>query len=326
MYEVIIIGGGPAGAAAAVYTARKRLKTLLIAEEFGGQSIVSADVQNWIGEPHISGYDLAQKLERHVRSFSDIVDVRLPEKAVAVSKEGCDEETGVCYPPGVYIFKVATDKGVYLAKTVIFAAGARRKKLGIPGEKEYDGKGVSYCSTCDAPLFQDKAVAVIGGGNAGLEAAVDLLPYAKKIYLLEFSSAIKGDPVTKEKIEKSAKAAIVFNAETKEIFGDKFVSGLKYNDLVSREEKKLDIQGIFVERGSVPNTEMLEGLVDLDEWGHIKIDSKYATTSCAGFFAAGDATDDPFKQNNIAVGDAVKAALSASEYILKGAKVTKAII
>lgn len=315
MYDVVIIGGGPAGAAAAVYTARKRLKTLLIAEAFGGQSIVSSDIQNWIGEPHISGLDLAKKLASHVRSFSDIVDVKLSEKAISISKEDCNEETGVCYPRGMHIFKVTTDNGAYFSKTVIFAAGARRKKLGVPGEKAFDGKGVSYCSTCDAPLFQGKAVAVVGGGNAGLEAAVDLLPYAEKIYVLEYSGVIKGDPVTKERVEKNPKTEIILNAETKEIFGDKFVTGLKYFDRAGSQEKKLEAQGVFVEIGSVPNTEMLKSLIDMDEYGHIQIDSKRGTTSCPGFFAAGDATDDPFKQNNIAAGDAVKAALSAYAYI-----------
>lgn len=316
-YDVIIIGGGPAGCAAGVYVARKKLKTLLVAEEFGGQSVVSADVQNWIGEQHISGYDLGKKLEEHVRSYSDTIDIKSPEKAIAITKENCNKESGVCYPPGVYDFAVKTDKGEYFGKTVILASGARRKKLGVPGEKEFDGKGVSYCSTCDAPIFKDKIVAVVGGGNAGLEAVVDLLSYATKIYLLEYSDQLKGDPITREKVEKSDKVEVILNAQTKEILGDKFVSGLVYLDRKTNQDKKLDVQGIFVEIGSVPNSEIVKDLVELDRWGHVKIDSKTAATSCPGLFAAGDVTDDPFKQNNIAAGDAVKAALSAYSYLQK---------
>lgn len=317
LYDVIIIGGGPAGCAAGVYTARKKLKTLLITEEFGGQSVVSADVQNWIGEQHISGYDLGKKLEEHVRSYKDDVDVKSPERVLEITKENCNQETGVCYQPGVFDFKVTTDKGEYFGKTVILTSGASRKELGAPGEKEFEGKGVSYCPTCDAPIFQDKVVAVVGGGNAGLEAMVDLFPYAKKLYLLEYSDSLKGDPVTQEEVKKNPKTEIILNVQTKEITGDKFVTGLTYTDRKTKKDKKLELQGVFIEIGSVPNSEMVKGLLELNKWGHVKIDSKYATTSCPGLFAAGDVTDDPFKQNNIAAGDAVKAALSAYAYLLK---------
>lgn len=316
LYDVIIIGGGPAGCAAAVYTARKKLKTLLITEEFGGQSIVSSDIQNWIGEKHISGLDLAKKLEEHVRSFPD-VEVRMPEKAIAVEKVECDEETGICYPEGMYNFKVKTDKGTHRCKTLILASGGRRKKLGIPGEKEFDGRGVSYCSTCDAPLFAGKRVAVIGGGNAGLEAVMDSLPYAEKVYLLEFTDVLKGDPITQEEIKKNPKVEIILLAQTKEIFGDQFVKGLTYLDRSTKKEKKLEAEGIFVEIGSIPNSEIVKHLVQLNTYGEVIVDSKTAATSCPGLFAAGDVTDDPFKQNNIAAGDGVKAALSAYNYLLK---------
>lgn len=708
MYDVIIIGGGPAAVSAGVYTARKKLKTLLIAEEFGGQSIVSDDIQNWIGETHISGFDLAKKFEAHVRSFTD-VEVNMPERAVSVKKiPGASN--------GAYSnFEVATDKGTYQGKTVILAAGARRRKLGVPGEKELDGKGVVYCSTClppdeqivgnsslknitevertqrvlthdgtfqeiaetmerphegelieitarfftepvqltpnhpvlattvtkgtgqnywknflihepawlradeltekhlvvypvvsetddiekiniseilswgakvivragrvryrrgsptaheipnevlvnnalmrlagyylaegsisgkginfyfsvkekeyvedvrqlvkqlfkleptikvegnvsrvevysemlqrvflqlfgkyahgkkiphwmlllppekqgelvkgfcrgdgckrykdfclvtnsrtltyqlrdmllrlgilpsiqrrrkevlnqwvsniggrlipfrhdkyhiivggpwleamsdiigvphekisarnrtcnhawikdghaylpirnikkvpyqgmvhnvavevnntyvaknfivhncDAPIFGGKTVAVIGGGNAGLEAVVDLFPYASKIYLLEYGEALKGDPVTQEHVKANPKVEIIFNAQTKAVLGDKFVSALTYIDRKTNQEKKLDVQGVFVEIGSVPNSEMVKDLVALDKYGQVLIDSKHATTSVPGMFAAGDITDDPYKQNNISAGDAVKAALAAYNYLL----------
>ncbi|MDP3769800.1 MAG: FAD-dependent oxidoreductase [Candidatus Sungbacteria bacterium] len=315
MYDVIIIGGGPAGVAAAVYTARKQLKTLLITESFGGQSIVSDDIQNWIGESHISGYDLAQKMEAHVRAFPEFVEIKIPELGTLVEAIRCSGEgaSSVCD------FKVTTDKGnSYESKTVILTAGARRRKLGILGEDTFNGRGVAYCSTCDAPLFKDKKVAVVGGGNAGLEAVQDLLTYASEIYLLEFGETLKGDPVTQADIKKSPKLKeIIFNAQTLEVVGEKFVTGLKYKDRKTNEEKLLDVGGIFVEIGSVPNSEMVKDLVALDKWGQIIIDSKHASTSRGGVFAAGDITDDPYKQNNISVGDAVKAALAAYNYILK---------
>lgn len=315
LYDVIIIGGGPAGSAAAVYTARKKLKTLLITESFGGQSVVSDDIQNWIGEPHISGLNLAKKFEAHVRAYPDMVDVKMPERAVKVSASECSNGNRVCD------FEVETDKGKYQGKSVILVAGARRRKLGVPGEEKFEGKGVVYCSTCDAPLFGDKRVAVVGGGNAGIEAVEDLFPYASEIRLLEYGDQIKGDPVTFEEIKKNPKFKdVILNAQTLEILGDKFVTGLKYKDRKSSEEKTVELDGVFVEIGSVPNSETVRGLVDLDKWGQVIIDSKHASTSRPGIFAAGDITDDPYKQNNISAGDAVKAALAAYSYLLKREK------
>ncbi len=708
LYDVIIIGGGPAAVAAAVYTARKKLKTLLITESLGGQSIVSDDIQNWIGEKHISGFDLAKKLEEHVRAYPDMVEIKMPEKAVEVKTFRCLNGARVCD------FEVKTDKdGAYQGKTVILAPGARRRRLGVKGEDKFDGKGVAYCSTClppeesivanssvrnvteiqpqqsvltldgsfravtdvmsraykgelieirtrffsepvqltpnhpvlattvikgkaknywrdfkinqsnwlraddlttnhvllypvistvkdveyiklskllkipgmdgtvgykrksptsirlpdeipvdrdfmrlagyfiaegsitdkginfyfskyemglikdiqnlidgifglkprlreegnvkrmevysdlirdsfqilfgkyahgkklphwmvllpehklvelvrgifrgdgckrdkdfcivsnsrqliyqlrdillklgaipaiqrrsvaalnmkpgkiggriikfnhdkyhiivggpslermseilgvchgkistrkqvchhawldknylylpvrsikkvlyegkvynlaveknntyvaknfivhncDAPLFSGKRVAVIGGGNAGLEAVQDLFPYASEIYLFEYGEALKGDPVTQEEIKKNPKLKqVILNAQTLEILGDKFVTGLKYKDKKSGEEKVLELNGVFVEIGSIPNSEMVKGLVELDKWGQVIIDSKHATTSHPGIFAAGDITDDPYKQNNISAGDAVKAALAAYAYLLR---------
>ena len=305
LYDVIIIGGGPAGVAAAVYTARKRLKTLLITEEFGGQSIVSADIQNWIGEMHISGFDLAQKFEAHVRAFPDMVEIR-NERVNKVEEQGRD-------------FTVRTEQvNAYQGKVVILAAGARRRKLGIPGEKEFDGRGVAYCSTCDAPLFGGKKVAVVGGGNAGLEAVQDLFPYASEVWILERTPALRGDPITQEEIKKNPKfKGVLFNASITEIVGDQFVTGIRYTDTVTGEKKDLAVEGVFIEIGSIPNSEMVKGLVELDAWGQVKIDSKHGTTSHPGIFAAGDITDDPYKQNNISAGDAVKAALAAYAYLLK---------
>ena len=313
LYDIIIIGGGPAGVSAAVYTARKRLKTLVIAESFGGQSIVSDDIQNWIGEPHISGFDLSEKLEKHARSFPDIVEIKSGIRAMNVEAIDCSGDPKVCH------FNVTDDKGEsHTSRAVILAAGARRRKLGIPGEDTFNGKGVAYCSTCDAPLFKDKKVAVVGGGNAGLEAVQDLLPYAAEVYLLEFGETLKGDPITQEEIKKNPKLKqIIINAQTLEVTGDTFMKGLKYKDRITGEEKTLEVSGVFVEIGSVPNSEMVKDLVDLDTWGQVVIDSKHASTSFPGIFAAGDITDDPYKQNNISAGDAVKAALAAYNYLLK---------
>jgi len=304
IYDVIIIGGGPAAIAAAVYTARKKLKTLLITESFGGQSIVSAEIYNWIGTKTISGIQLAKNLEDHVRNFPDDVTITMPELATGIVKEGG-------------VFTVTTDKdGSYQAKTIVVASGAARKKLGIPGEKEFDGKGVVYCSTCDAPIFSGQDVAVVGGGNAGLEAVVDLLPYAKTIYLLEYSDSVKGDPSTQEKIAQKDNVMLLLNAETKKVTGEQFVTGLVYHDTKSGEEKTLSVGGVFVEVGSVPNSGFVKDLVELNEHGEIVIDHKTAGTSLPGIYAAGDVTDEMYKQNNISAGDGVKAALSAYQYIL----------
>ncbi|MBI2627927.1 MAG: FAD-dependent oxidoreductase [Candidatus Niyogibacteria bacterium] len=304
-YDLIIIGGGPAGAAAAVYASRKKIKTLLLTDTFGGQSVVSHKIQNWIGEKNISGVELAKKLNDHVAA-QETVEIKSGRRVKQIKKNDGN-------------FAVETEEGdIYKTKAIILASGSYPRKLGVSGEEKFSGKGVAYCSTCDAPLFKNKITAVIGGGNAGLEAVADLLPYAEKIYLLIRSEKIKGDPVTLEQIKSSSKVEIIFNAETKEIFGDKFVSGLKYVDLKSGEEKKLQLGGIFVEIGSKPNSKIAEGLVEINEWGEVMIDHRTGITSQPGFFAAGDVTDVKYKQNNISAGDAVKAALSAYEYLMAG--------
>jgi len=303
-YDIIIIGGGPAGCAAGVYAARKKLRTLLITESFGGQSIVSDDIQNWVGSKSISGFDLAKNLEEHVRAQEGI-DIRVPERAVGVK----EVEGG---------FEVLSDKNMsYRTKTVLLVSGGRRKKLGVPGEDKFNGRGVVYCSTCDAPIFKGKTVSVVGGGNAGLEAAVDLFPYAQKIYLLEYGAQLKGDPTTQADVKASPLVTVITNAETKEIVGDKFVTGLKYKDRISGEERTLDVGGVFVEIGSLPNSEMVKGLVELNKYDEVVVDHKHASSSKLGIWAAGDVTDDPYKQNNISAGDAVKAVLSIYNYILK---------
>lgn len=303
MYDVIIIGGGPAAVGAAVYAARKKLKTLVIAFEFGGQSAVSASVENWIGDISLTGFDLAQKLEKHLRAQKDI-EIASPEMATRVSE----------IPGG---FGIETESGKsFETKTVVLATGSRRKRLGIPGEAKFEGKGVVFCSTCDAPLFPDKTVAVVGGGNAGLEAVVDLFPYAKKIYLIVRSGALKGDQITQDEVKASPKVEILYNAQSEEVIGDDFVTGLKYKDTVSGESKMIDVDAVFVEIGAVPNSELVKDVVEINPAGEVLIDHKTGATSKAGIWAAGDVTDEIYKQNNISVGDAVKAALSAYNYLL----------
>ncbi len=313
MYDLIIIGGGPGGVAAGVYAARKKMKTLLITDTFGGQSVVSADVQNWIGTKSISGFDLAKSLEEHLRAQEgiEIVENDLVEKIE-------DAHAHDAHGGG---FSVTTRQGKTLeTKYILLTSGSRRKKLAIPGEKEFEGKGVVYCSICDAPLFGEKTVAVVGGGNSALEAILDLIPYAKKIYLLVRSDKLKGDPVTQDKIKTHPNVEIIFNAVPQEIVGKEFVTGLKYEDRLRGEDglQELPLDGVFVEIGLDPNSEFVKGLVKLDAYGHVMIDHKTQETSQPGIWAAGDVTDALYKQNNISVGDSVKAVLNIYDRVKMG--------
>ena len=304
MYDLIIIGGGPGGVAAGVYAARKKIKTVLITDSFGGQSLVSADVQNWIGTKSVSGFDLGKMLEEHLRAQEDIeiVDGELVSKIEKINGG----------------FRVATDGGkTFETKFVLIATGSRRKKLGIPGEKELDGKGVVYCSTCDAPLFKNKAVAVVGGGNAGLEAVLDLLPYAAHVYLLEYTESLKGDPVTQEKIKANQKVEIIMMAMAKEVVGTDAVTALRYVDRTTNEAKELAVQGVFVEIGAIPNSDFVKDIVRLTPFGEIIVDHKTQQTSDPSIWAIGDVSDVLYKQNNISAGDAVKAILNINEKLTK---------
>lgn len=302
MYDVIIIGGGPGGVAAGVYAARKKIRSLFLTDTIGGQSSVSASIENWIGDISVKGFEFAQKLEKHLRAQEDI-EIRTGEKVKSVSKAGIG-------------FTVETEKGeTFETKAVIVTSGGRHRHLGVPGEEKFAGKGVVYCSTCDAPFFKEKIVAVVGGGNSGLEACQDLFPYAKKIYLLSRGGELTGDPLTQEEVKNHEKVEVIYNADTKEVLGETAVSGMKYEDLESKEMKELEVQGVFVEIGMVPNTEFVKGVVELNDYGEIVIDHRTGKTSVPGIFAAGDATDAAFKQNNISTGQGVTAALSAYEYI-----------
>jgi alkyl hydroperoxide reductase subunit F len=305
MYDVIIIGGGPGGIAAGVYAARKKMKCAIIADTFSGQSVASEDIQNWIGTISVSGYDLALMLEKHLRAQTgiDIVD---GERVSKIDKR----EDGT--------FLVTLMKGrTFETKTLLLTIGSRHKKLNVPGEKEGEGHGVVYCAICDAPLFGDKDVAVVGGGNSGLEAVVDLLPYAKKIYLLHRGEALKGDATTQEKIIKQKNVELILNCATKEIIVDdkKQVHGLVYVDGKTGTEKTLDVRGVFVEVGVQPNSELVAHLVKLSPYGSIMVNPRTQMSSDNGIWAAGDVTDGLYRQNNVSAGDAIKAILNIYEEI-----------
>lgn len=305
MYDCIIVGGGPGGVAAGVYAARKQMKTLFITENFLSQSVVSASIENWIGTVSIAGWEFGQALEKHLRAQEDL-EIQTGERATGLEE----------LPGGGYA--VVTDKGRYETKTVIIATGGRHRHLDVPGEEKFVGKGVVYCSTCDAPFFKTKKVAVIGSGNSALEAVEDLLPYAGEIVLMSRSGELKGDKVTQEKILASPKVSVIYNGETQEILGETHVEGLRYLDKAGGEEKEIKLDGVFVEIGMVPNTEFVKGILELNERGEIILDTRKATTSKPGIFATGDATDAPYKQNNISAGLGVTAALAAYDVVRKG--------
>lgn len=297
LYDLIIIGGGPAGAAAAVYAARKELATAILTTEFGGQSVVSETIYNWIGTPEISGNDLAKNLKAHVEYYRDkFLDILEREKVTNVTKQ--DDGT----------FLIETEKGTRLqTKTVLVTTGSVRKKLMIPGADQFENKGVVYCASCDGPLFSGMPVAVIGGGNAGFESAAQLLAYCPIVYLINRSDSFRADAITVEKVSAHPNIKILKNTDPVEVIGEKFVSGLKVLNKETNTEETLEINGVFVEVGQVPNTGYLNELVDKNESGNVKIDPWTQKTSLPGIWAAGDCTDIHYHQNNIAAGDAVKA-------------------
>ena len=297
MYDLIIIGAGPAGAAAGVYAARKRLKTLVIAGEFGGQSVVSETIYNWIGTPEISGSDLAKSFENHLRYYEDN-DILTLSKGSWVS--GLSQNQGGS-------FTVTTNKEHYQTTSVLVASGSARRKIDAIGADVLEHKGLTYCASCDGPLFSGMEVAVIGGGNAGFETAAQLAAYCSKVTLLHRNDEYRADAITVQKVLSKENVIGILNAETLEITGDNFVNGIRYRDKISGEETTLPVQGIFVEVGQIPNTSYLNGLLDLNPVGHIVIDPYTQKTSVRGIWAAGDVTDVRYHQNNIAAGDAVKA-------------------
>ena len=295
-YDLIIIGGGPAGSAAAVYAARKRLKTLFITSEWGGQSVVSEQIYNWIGTPALSGNELALNFKKHVMANTgESLEVKEGYKVNNISKK----ENG---------FLVATDGNEeFETKTILITTGSGRRKLIAKNADKFENKGLTYCASCDGPLFADADVAVVGGGNAAFESAAQLLAYCKSVTLIHRSDSFRADEITVEKVLKNPKITAIKNTDILEVKGDKFVDGLVYKDKITGEEKELKVSGIFVEIGQIPNTDFVKNILPLDEIGRIKIDAWSQKTETPGIWAAGDCTNILYHQNNIAAGDAVKA-------------------
>jgi NADH-dependent peroxiredoxin subunit F len=294
MFDLIIIGGGPAGTAAAVYAARKQLKTLLIVKEWGGQSIVSDDVQNWIGTPHIHGAKLAEAFKQHVMEYKGTV-VDIAEGKFVTKVEGNDGD-----------FMVTLEGGeIKKGKTVLITTGSSRRKLDVPGALEFENKGITYCASCDGPLFSGMDVVVIGGGNAGFESAAQLLAYCKSVTLLSRSEP-RADPITVEKLVAKNNFKLVNYAIPKSIAGSGFVESITYTDK-DNQDITLPVAAVFVEIGQIPATDFIKDIVERNAFNQIVIDPRTQETKTKGIWAAGDCTDVLYHQNNIAAGDAVRA-------------------
>ncbi len=295
LYDLAIVGGGPGGAAAGVYAARKRLHTLFLTRDWGGQSVVSSEIQNWIGTPKMSGIELRDALKRHLESYAG--DFLAIKDGVMVQKiEKRDDG-----------FSLQTENGIFETKTILIATGSSRRKLAIAGADRLEHKGLTYCASCDGPVFADLDVAVIGGGNAAFETAAQLLAYCKSVTLLIRGTEFKADEITLRTVLAHPKMKTLINAELVEVKGEKSVSGLVYKNKLTGEKKELPVQGIFVEIGGIPNTGFAKGLVEENQYNQIITDPRNQRTSLAGIWAAGDCTDGLYHQNNIAAGDAVKA-------------------
>jgi len=303
-YDLAIIGGGPGGAAAAVYAARKRLKTVMITKDWLGQSNVSEKIENWIGTVAISGLELSNSLKKHAKAYAGgIIDFKEGEGCVGI-KAQMTKSKG---QNGPHNFIITTDKETYETKTVLITSGSRRRRLEVPGADQFEHKGLTYCATCDGPLYADQDVAVIGGGNAGFESAAQLLAYCKSVTLLIRSGTFKADPGTIEKVLKHPKMKAVTFALPKEVKGDKFVTSFMYTDTKSSKDVEIPVTGIFVEIGSLPNTDFAKDILKLDSFNRIPVNAENQQTEVHGIWAAGDCTDGLYHQNNIAAGDAVKA-------------------
>lgn len=304
MYDLVIIGGGPAGVAAGVYAARKRLKTIFVAEIIGGQSTDSQDIQNWIGTPHATGMEFQQALEGHLRKYaSDVVDIKIGNRVTKIEKSD---------PPVGGGFSIQTTKDTFEARAVLVATGGVRRKLEVPGATEFENKGVTYCASCDGPLFAGQDVAVVGGGNAGFETAAQLLAYCKSVTLIHRSPTFaRADLATVEAVQKHPNFKALTNHEPVEIKGDPPAGGFVKSIVVKNKEtgttEELTVGGVFVETGMLPSTDFVEGLIELDEFKRVKVNPKNQRTNIDGVWAAGDCTDELYHQNNIAAGDGVKA-------------------
>jgi len=306
MYDLIILGGGPAGASASVYSARKQLKSAIITSDFGGQSIVSEKIYNWIGSPEISGAELASNLKKHVFSYKGpFLDIIEGEKIKEVEKI-------------IDVFLVRTESGkTFESKSIIIATGSSRKKLEAINTDIFEHKGITYCASCDGPLFSDQDVIVIGGGNAGFETSAQLLSYCKSVTMIIRGDNFRADEITVSKILENPKFKIIKNADILKVEGEQFVKSLTYKDKIEGVEKTIETSGIFVEIGQIPNIDFVKDLVEIDEFGKIVVDPMTQMTSVAGIWAAGDCTNGKYHQNNIATGDAVKALEDAYLWIHK---------
>ena len=296
MYDLAIIGGGPAGVSAGVYAARKRLKTIFLAESVGGQSTDSVEIQNWIGTPKISGLDLAKSLEDHLRAYaSDVVDIHIGARATKVEKTTDG-------------FSIQTTKDTFEARAVLVATGGSRRRLDVPGAVEFENKGVTYCASCDGPMFTGQDTVVVGGGNAGFETAAQLLAYAKSVTLVHRSPDFaRADAATVNTVLAHPNMRALTNTEPVEVKGKMFVDTLVVKNRDTEEMSDIPAAGIFVEIGMTANTDLVKGLVDLDDWGRVKVDGKSQRASLPGIWSAGDCSNGLYHQNNIAAGDAVKA-------------------
>jgi len=299
MYDLIIIGGGPAAVSAGIYAARKKLKTILITKDWGGQVALAPEIENYPGFDSITGAELVKKFVEHLKKNELEIKEGVEIKDIKVNNN---------------LVEVKANSDSYQAKAAIVTTGRNPRKLGLPNEAKFLGKGISYCSTCDAPLFKDKEVAVIGGGNMGLGTALDLVTYASKIYILEYDSKIRADQYFQEKVKKNDKIEVITSARIAEIKGDQFVSSLSYSNGTGGKNKELLVQGIFVAIGSDASSFLVKNVVELNKEGEIKIDSRNRTSQ-PNIFAAGDVTDISHKQIVIAAGEGAKAALNAYDYL-----------
>ncbi|MCH1638975.1 alkyl hydroperoxide reductase subunit F [Paenibacillus timonensis] len=300
-YDVLVVGGGPAGASAAIYAARKGIRTGIVAERFGGQVNDTLGIENLIGVKYTEGPMLAANLEEHAKEYN--IDIMMSQRAKGLQKKD--------------LIEVELENGAVLkSKTVILSTGARWRNMNVPGEAEFKNKGVAYCPHCDGPLFAGKRVAVVGGGNSGVEAAIDLAGVASHVTVLEFMPELKADSVLQDRLNSLPNTTVIKNAQVKEVTGDSKVNGVTYIERESGEEKHLELEGVFVQIGLVPNTEWLEGTLERTRMGEIIVDNRGATT-LPGVFAAGDCTNSAYKQIIISMGSGATAALGAFDYMIR---------
>ncbi len=301
MYDSIIVGGGPAGMAAAIYMARQKISFAFLTGEIGGQVIYSSEIENYLGIHEVSGVEMVQKFQEHVDEYKKLFDLFENEKVTQIKKlNGA--------------FQVFSEKNAYKTKTVLIVTGAKHRKLKVPGEDELNGKGVTYCATCDAPLFKDKPIAVVGGGNSAMESALLAEKYSSEVHVVVLGDALKGEDVLKKKVQASEKIKIHFESKTVRIDGEETVSGLVYEDKEGKEQM-ISVQGVFIEIGLVPVADFID-FVEKNQYGEIIVD-KMNKTNVEGIWAAGDVTDITTKQIAVAVGEGSKASLEIIKYLQK---------